>query len=101
VGPRARCALAFALDAASFNGFSIATRWQDARSLLGQKGTPMSGILTDNLNYFLKSRTFDGDGLEMLTSIGAGRMYTINLGMISQVSGAITPLGYEDPFFLG
>jgi RHS repeat-associated protein len=89
----------FALDAASFNGFSIATRWQDARSLLGQKGTPMSGILTDNLNYFLTSRVFDGDALEMLTDIGAGRMYTINLGMISQVSGAITPMEWDSPLF--
>jgi RHS repeat-associated protein len=90
----------FALDAASYNGFRIGTTWQEAHSLLGQKGDTFARDMSDNLRYFLTSRVFDGrSGMDMLTDIGAGRMNTINGGMVANVSGAITPMEWDSPLF--
>ncbi len=90
----------YAIDAASFSGWSVGTTWQSAKELIGNPGP--EGPISENLQYFLTSRVFDGENgnpIDWLSQIGAHAINTHNKNLYSSATGQTESMEFSSPLF--
>ncbi|GGD34343.1 hypothetical protein [Flavobacterium orientale] len=90
----------FALDAAYANGWSTGTCWKSAKKLIGNPGPER--MISQNLNYFLTSRVFDGssgDPMDILSQIGAHEINSFNKALYYTATGHTESMDFSSPVF--
>jgi RHS repeat-associated protein len=90
--------LPFAIDYALSEGWSLGTDWKSAKDLICNPGEPNNMISGETMN-FLSSRNLAGDYTDYLTQIGAHEINSANKALYGSVTGAITPMEIDSPFF--